>query len=246
MAYTVVYSVPRYSRNKFLSFKQDDNISPYMNWYKNNLKESVLFSFDEHRGPDICIHLTFIPDLDTESGVLLYRYNGDYTQFDVCAKILIDTDKKTLYIYNCIMDFEHFPPGSSNNDIKFLGGIKAFKKEEEYSYVINNMRDLFFGKDWRCYNRYTKKNICKDRKKIFKQLKNLTHLPYDIHEYIANTMIKWQNIKKVTYEDINLFKKIAENNVGAAVSEWSKIYAWGSVIGIYNPSIPESGTTSTN
>ena len=74
----------------------------------------------------------------------------------------------------------------------------------------------------------------------------LPNLPYDIHEYIANTMIKWQNIKKVTYEDINIFKKIAENNVGAAVSEWGKIYAWGSVIGIYNPSIPESGTTSTN
>jgi len=236
MAYSVVYSVPKYSRNKFSSFKGNENISPYMNWLKK--KENVLFSFDEHRGCDICTHLTFIPDLDTESGVLLYRYNGDYTQFDVCAKILIDVDKKTLYIYNCIMDFEHFPPGSGNNDIKFQGGIKAFKKEEEYSYVINNMKNLFFGEDWRCYNRYTRKNICKDRKKIFKQLKNLTHLPYDIHEYIANTMIKWQNIKKITFEDIDQFKKLAEKNIGASASDWGKIYVWGGVIGVYKPSIP--------
>lgn len=233
MAYTVVYSVAKYSCNKFSSFK-NENISPYMRWYKNDLKESVLFSFDNHRGSDICTHLTFIPDLDSESGILLYRYNGDYTQFDVCAKILIDIDKKTLYIYNCIFDYKYFALGSRSNDIKFQGGIKAFKKEVEYSFVINSMKDLFFGKDWRCYNRYTKKNICKDRKKIFKQLKNLTHLPYDIREYIANIMIKWQNIKKVKYEDIDLFNKIAENNIGAVATEWGKYYAWGSVIGVYN------------
>jgi len=232
MAYTIVYSVPEYSRNKFSSFKNVENISPYMHWYQMNEEIKVMFSYDLHMGCDICTHLTFIPDMKSESGTLLYRYNGDYTYYDVCAKILIDVDKKTLYINNCIIDYDHFP--MSFNDIKFKGGIRAFKRDSEYESVIKNMTELFFGKDWRCYSRYKKKNIIKERKKLFKNLKNLTHLPYDIHEYIVNKMMKWQDVKKITFEDIDYFKKKIEENIGAKASEYGKYYAWGSLIGVYD------------
>jgi hypothetical protein len=227
MAYSIVFE-GNY-RNKFTS---KINEFPYIYWMNNTPKEKVIFSYDSHR-IESSEHFNFIPSITDNTGIFIYRYSGDYTTINIYAKILIDIDHKILYIYNCITDYDHMSY-DSKNDLKFIGGIKAFKKSGDYEDIIKTFTDKFFGKEWRCYSRYKNKNKIKDKKKVFKLLKNFTYLPYDIHEYIADKIIKWKDVQKLTFEEgKNLVNQI-EENIGVNISEHSKIYSWHSIIGVYN------------
>lgn len=252
MSYSIVHSKQKWGRNKFNSFKGNETL-PFEIWYNQKNRDNVLFTHNEHHGTGICIHTMFSPDTNGNSGTFVYQYNGDYTTFDVCAKVLIDIEKKTLYIYNCIMDFEYMSFNDRKDDIIFKnGGIKALKKTGNYDDAINKLTTYFFGDIWRCHALYKKKNINKENKKNLKLVKNISYLPNDIHEYITNKMTKWSNIKKVTSNDMKYFLEINEINIGAKASDWGKYYAWNSVISVYNPLVPEatpsepSKTTNTS
>jgi hypothetical protein len=228
MAYSVVYK----SNKNYSNFTSNINESPYLNWLKEKPTSKVIFSYNNNYGPEIFKHLHFIPDLYDHTGILNYRYNGEYTDYYIYAKVLIDIDNKKLYLYNCIMDFNHVR--FSGNDTKFIGGIKAFKNLKCYNEIIDNMTKLFFGEEWHCYSRYKKKNYVKDKKKSLKMLKSLTYLPHDIHEYIANIMVKWKDITKITLEEYKLLINKIDENIGASVNQYSNLYPWGCVIGVYN------------
>jgi hypothetical protein len=191
----------------------------------------------------------FSPDINGDSGTFLYQNDSDgYTVFDICAKVLIDVEKKTLYIYNCIMDYQDLSFNGRQDDIIFKnGGIKAFKKRGDYVDAINSLTKNFFGDTWRCYARYTKKNINKEQKKNLKILKNvkdvkelkdLSYLPNDILEIISKNMAKWTNIIKVTPDDMKYYLEIKNINIGASANDWGKYYAWDTIISVYNPLQP--------
>lgn len=237
MAYSLIFNVPKFSANKFQSFRADTPIKPFSRWSMEEERKDVLFTYDVHHGPGICEHTMFIPDATGKSGSMLYVLNGDYVFIDVCAKVLIDANQKRLYISNIIVKYENIFSGEEK---KFSGGMKAFKKLEDHQEIITNVVDAFFGDEWRFYlgyKKYHKKSYVKQNKRRIKMFDGIGALNADIYDVIADKMSEWNDVThRVTCDDMKRMKQIALDNIGAE-NRYGRRYAWGSTVAVYNPLI---------
>jgi hypothetical protein len=233
MAYSVVFSVPEHSRQKYVCFPGVN--SPFEHWL-SSCKEGegegkdVLFSYDIHQGLDITEHLMFVPDKGGDAGDLLFVGDADYSFVDICARVLIDKHQKQIYIASAVVDFENTFWGEEN---KYIGGLRVFKRK--YESVAEDMVQKFFGVDWRFHIGFKKRhqrNIAKRHRKQLKALDPECALPLDIQRSILQKMnASWPGeVSVIKKEQIARLKDIAKNNVGAA-----GYYAWNSVIAVYQP-----------
>jgi hypothetical protein len=233
MAYSVVFDVPNYSKNKFTSFR---GTTPFMKWISDDAedRQSVLFTYDVHHGPDICEHTMFVPDTNGKTGYMLFVCDADYTFIDVCARVLIDVERKMLYFSSLIVDYECIFWGEEK---KYVGGMKAFKKMDDHQQIVQNMVERFFGMDWRFslgYSKYQKKSHAKKNEKRVKLFDAGSVLNNDMYGEILRMMSDWTDVSRVTSDDIKHLKQVAVDNVGA-VEGWGRYYAWNSTIAVYNP-----------
>lgn len=231
MAYSVVFSVPQHSRQKYVCCPGVN--SPFEHWLAScgegeGEDKDVLFSYDIHHGLDITKHMMFVPDKGGDAGDLLFVCDEDYSFVDICARVLIDKHQKQLYIASAVVDFENTFWGEEN---KYTGGLRVFKRD--YEYVAEDMVTKFFGVDWRFHIGFKKRhqrNIAKRHRKQLKALDPACVLPLDIQVSILQTMnASWPGeVSAINKEQIARLKDTATNNVGAA-----GYYAWNSVIAVY-------------
>lgn len=232
MAYSVLYSKSPYTRYK-LPFVSDE--SPFEHWLQTKAadRKPVIFSYNDHYGPDICTHLHFIPDTSTLFGTLLYQYNGDYTNYDICARVIIHKETRTLYVLNTIFNYDFY--GFHNDDIHIKGaGLRALKKrrgETEDSFA--NMTERFFGPGWhvhRGFKRCHKKNLYRQ---FLKKARVITQLPDDIHSEIARSLLsQWDQVTPVTQAESDSLKVLTKKHIGAGVG-CGTYYAWSCTIGVF-------------
>lgn len=233
MAYSTIFSAPKYSRIHYITTPTS---SPFMNWYKNNKNKQIILAHDEHHGPDICEHSSFFPDPDGNAGYFCYFYDGDYTFFNIYARVLIDVEKKGLYFSDIIVDYECI---FWDEEKKFHGKHKSFKKLEDAQYILSQFTHSFFGRDWRVHSRFTKlhkKNIEKATMKRLKKLTGFTDLPDDIQNKIHIASLPWPRDIQTNVPDhiVKNAKDVWSSFVGSTSDNgWGKYYAWNSVIGVF-------------
>ena len=229
MAHSVVFSVPKHSRQKYVCCPGVN--SPFEHWLAScgeGGDKDVLFSYDIHNGLNVTEHMMFVPDKGGDAGDLLFVGDEEYSFVDICARVLIDKYQKQLYITSAVVDFENTYRGEEN---KYTGGLKVFKRE--YECVAEDMVTKFFGVDWQYHIGFKKRhqrNVAKHHRKQLKALDLACVLPLDIQGYILQTMTaSWPGeVSTIKKEQIARLKNTAKNNVGAA-----GYYAWNSVIAVY-------------
>lgn len=228
MAYSVLYSKSPYTRYKAPIVKDP----PFEHWLQEGRKP-VIFSYNDHYGPDICTHLHFVPDPSTLSGTLFYDYNGDYVNYDICSRILIHKETKTLYVLNTIFNFDYY--GFHDDDVHIKGAsIRALKKRRgETDDSFANMTARFFGPGWhvhRGFKRCHKNNLYK---RFLKKARIITQLPDDIHSEIARSLLsQWDGVTHVTQTESDSLQELIKKHIGAGEA-MGMYYAWSCTIGVY-------------
>lgn len=198
------------------------------------MANNYLYSYSEHHGPDICEHYMFVPDTDFHAGYMLYIYEGDYTLYDVCARLFIDHDNKHLFFQSIKMSFAcHF----WGEEKDYTGGFKAFKKLEESQNILKTFTERFLGQDWRYSLRFTKyhsKRYVKQYKSKIGKLIGAADIPSDIITEIAKKRILWKDTStKVNLEDISNLKDVFSTYIGSFCDDgWGKYYAWNKLIAV--------------
>jgi hypothetical protein len=235
MAYSVLYSKTSSYRYKIPHVTEK---GPFDHWMDFGRKP-VIFSHNDHFGPDICTHIHFIPDASTLFGTLLYIYNGDYTDYTVCARVLIHKDTKTLYILNSVFDFDYYSLTSDEKDVHIKGaGLRSVKQffacRRDDEDCFQKMTSMFFGNGWHVHRGFKdchKKNLYKQ---FLKKARNIDGLIEDIHSEIAKALLgQWDKVSLVTKDEVDPFKELVKAHIGAAASEWGTYYAWSCVIGVF-------------
>jgi len=227
MAYSILYSKAPYTRYRAPLI---DDVSPFDHWLKT--RNTVIISYNDHYGPDICTHLHFIPDPSTLFGTLYYKYNDDYTNYDICARILIHKETRTLYVLNTIFNYDYRGFGD-DEDIHIEGAsMRALKKRRgETDDSFTNMTEKFFGPGWhihRYFKRCHKHNLYKH---FLKKARAITQLPDDIHSVIARSLLsQWDHVTPVTQAESDSIQKLCGEHVGGRLG---MLYAWSCTIGVY-------------
>lgn len=231
MAFTITHSGD-YTHYKFIT----SIMKPYELYTKNiysNMK--TMFNYSAHHGPDICEHMYYLPD-DDISGTFYYEYEHDVGEYDIIAKIIVNKHTKTVYIQNLIINyFEYFYGGEP--DIKFTGGMKAFKKLPESRGIIQQFLNLFFGNNYHYHLGFKKSHQKKISKYFTKQIKKKTELEYlnkDVKEHIIKQLTnEYLNIPNVSMYDIEYIHYLKENLVGTKANNWGYYYNWRVPLSIY-------------
>lgn len=225
MAYSVVFDVPKLSANTNM---------PFLKWYAQKERTDVLFSFSDHHG-DTCKQIMLVPDSTGETASMLYLLDGDYVFTYVAAKLLIDVNRKKIYISSIIVDHECIFWGEIN---QITGGIKSFKKIQDHQDIMRTIVGKFFGDDWRFSLRYTKyhqKSYTKKDKLRIKMLDEKGVLNEDVYEQIINKMKNWNDSSHIiTRDDMKYMNKLASDNIGVNYGFGIK-YAWNKTIAVYKP-----------
>lgn len=240
MSYTVVYAKKdecKYFNKPYYNY---ETLSPYQEYLKNTKVDKVIFSNNNHYGPDICIHHHMIlSDKESYMATYVYIYNGDYTHYDVITTILIDNTRKRLFLYDAQIDYRYYAFCSSEKDVKFKGGMKSllkfYKHEEvEHSAFFEDMKNIFFGSEW-TFHRGAKKFI-KRKTQEYEHKLNMYEFPQDINYEIWRRLdiYAWLNEPCLRYEDIKDIKEYIDNYVGAPVNTYFRSYIWNKVISVNN------------
>lgn len=234
MALSITHNNGYSYRNKYSSCKN----TPFELFLSGTQSKNMIFSYSEHHGPDITEFMYFIPD-DPEciSGVFYYDYQGDTTNYEIVARIIINKYTQTIYIQNVIIDyFQYFYGGDP--DLKFIGGIKALKHLPEGKAIITEFVNLFFGPNFRFHMGFKKshqKKIINCFAKRYKQF-DLSILIDDIKEYIIKKITtEYLNIPNVSFYDLHFMENLVKKYNGAKCpdNEWGYYYNWGIPLSIY-------------
>ena len=234
MAYTVVYSQKsKYDFQNKHYFDYEDT-KPYEKYMRNVDVGKVIFSRNDHHGPYVCIHQHCIIDYkDSNTATFVYTYNGDYKDFDIVITVLIDKDRKMLVLHDGLIDFDY--SGFSKN-IQFNGGkqsLMKFYKENEYT-LFEDMKELFFGSEWKFHHGSTK--FIHKKKLEYKNKLDICDFPEDIKEEIWKKLDihEWINVKKLIHADIGILKSYIDNYIGVETNHGFRSYKWDKVIAVYN------------
>lgn len=233
MAFSVIYRDSAYCR-KYIPHVNSPY--PFIDWFLKGSTESLIIDVKKHHGPNICEYTSLIMDNDGQSGYILFQLVGDYTYIDVCCRVLIDINKKELYISDIIVDYECIFWGSES---KYTGGFKAFKRLEERNQILNTIT-RFFGPEWRYHLRFTKRHQKNLKKGLFKKLKRTSDsLPNDMQYVILEMALPWKNKEyKVMLHDIQRLKNIINANVGVVnYIGFGRCVVWDDIVAVYNPVI---------
>lgn len=233
MAYSVVYD--------------ENQPAPFLQWQNMPEKTKVIFTYYECEycgGEGYTSVSVFLPDLNGESGLLLFRYNDAYKFYVICARVLIDMEYKRLYFHSVIV-YHHLKYHSDDQNYYF-GGVKYLRKLDKKRNVdngylggniIRSLVNTFFGQDWRYCLEYKKRQqkwqYERARKFVMNQAKYFDKdnvLNYDIYNEIAKHTMKWTNIPKTSNADIVHILDMCNVYIGG---EQHKL-PWRRIIGVHD------------
>jgi hypothetical protein len=217
--------------------------SPFMDWYKNKNKKTIIFSYDTH-GMGNSDHTSFFPDSDGNAGYIYHFCNGAYVEYHIYIRVLIDVKNKKLYFSDLIINYENYFWGCEKR-IK-NGNYKAFNKllkghlKNVGKYMLNKTKEKFFGKGWYYHYRYTEKHkkLIEKRMELLKGVRGYMNLPVDIQQMIKDKTLPWPEATqtKITQVFIDNVQAICEKYIGAKClppNDLGRYYAWGRVIGVF-------------
>lgn len=235
MAFSVIYRDSTYCR-KYIPHVYSQY--PFIDWFLRGNSKPLIIDKNEHHGQDIHEYTSFILDNDGQSGYILFDYDGDYTYIDVCCRVLIDINKKELYISDIIVNYECI---FWEDELKYTGGFKAFKRLEERNQILNTVM-RFFGPEWRYHLRFTKRHQKNLKKSLFKKIQRTAgSLPNDMQHFIVELALPWKNKEyKVMPNDIQRLNDIVNSNVGAVNDTGfgiERCVVWDDIVAVYNPII---------
>lgn len=232
MAFSVIYSTYDVIKKEYMPNIID---SSYIDWYKNHLTKRILLSHS-YKSTDDTEHLYFYPDEDGKAGYFAFYANFNYTFYKIYARIMIHLDKKEVYISDIVMDFECI---SWANAKKYTGKMRAVKRLEDHKRIFKNMMSVFFGEEWRYHLYYKERranNICKSYIKRLHSISKYMDLPTDLQNLIKEKALPWNQNTTTTLssEMIEYLTNLHKKNIGG-YNTLGTNYAWGSVIGVFNP-----------
>lgn len=234
MAYSVTFNHCAYPAKYITSPTK----SPFQYWLSKCKGDSVIFGMAKHYGPDICNYMHFFPDSSGTAGYFIFTYDGDYIDYDITARVLIDNNTKELYISDVIINYECY---LWSYEMKYNGNVKALKKLNGSLDILKDMTNTFFGNDWiyhlRCTRRH-ERNIYKSTlRKLKKAMPSYENLPEDVKNIIITKALPWASTveKKVSTDKKNELHALVQEHFGTSVSDndFGEIHAWKTVIGVF-------------
>lgn len=212
-----------------------DDKRPYGEWLKN--KTNVIFQYHDHCHHE-CMHSIFLPSLDGNSGLYYFTLNGEYAITNLYANVLIDAERKIIYMYSVIFEYSNYGyKDIENGDIIQLRSGEY--TENDIGYYEEHLKK-FFGEDWIVSYNYTlkvhKKRMKKFRNKLNRIIKaNNKFIPDQIKQIILIKCCKWINCTKISKDIQNKLLKTFETHGGKIPTpDGCCYYPWGKIIALYD------------
>lgn len=220
-----------------------NNQTPYEDWLKD--KKPALFQTHWYSLGE-CSHTIFIPDSNGTSGLFYYQLNGEDANSHLYASVLIDAERKMLYIYECHFSYTDLAVYNFGKrlakDIK--NGRMSDLKDYSFDAIGNYEYNLkkFFPNDWGVSYDYTlrrHKQCIKTYRKKINRLERATQkpLPTDLKTLIHSKCVLWTDdqMHERLSDDTKAFlnQMFKTHGGGIQATSWGVVYPWGKIIALY-------------